>query len=204
MSSIPTILTDLKVYPDAEALVQSRATVDAMRANAYFLHPDIPYVDADTANDEFDDALTDHVQGDSHKTAVKNAKRAVMDKNYSTQGHYVIRICDGNVEMLRSSKYEMAKEREHHQIPDFDVKHGENPGEVKFIIKAVSGASSYLIQFRIVSEPTPNAWDFCKVLGSHEGTFDGLVSGKQYEFRMKVIYSKTEGAYGNPFPIRAL
>ncbi len=195
MSNSHPIKTDLSKHTDADAAVQYQAVYDGMKTNVFFSHPDIAYDDFLDAGTDFGTKLSASIHGTPTQTAAKNAARELLNQNYCTQGFYVIRTSNGNLEMLTSSKYVLSQEKAPVTLPDVEVKNGENPGELIFKFKAVDKARAYLVESRIIGETETKAWNFCKVFGSCNGTKDGFTIGDLIEFRMKVIYSKSEGPY---------
>ena len=106
--------------------------------------------------------------------------------------------------MLISSKFILTEDKSHQKIADFAVKNGINPGDLDFSAHAIELAASYEIEFRIVSETTPNEWAHCTTMGSHTETVTGFISGELYEFRMRPVYSKSKGPYFDAIQIRVL
>jgi hypothetical protein len=203
MARKPTILTDLSKYSAGNAIVQYKNAGNGLRANPNFLTPDIAMVAYDAAAEDYEIKVADKPKTPP-KTAALKVARNLINYNYKINGNYVIRICNGDEVKLKTSNYLMGSDGEPRVNAIFTAENGINPGDVDFSCKADPAASSYLIFFRIVSETTPNEWAFCKVLGSHKGSKSGFLSGLEYEFKMMVIYSTTEGAFCDPVILRML
>ena len=192
---IDTIKTNLYRFKQADALIQIESTIKAMRQLAYFQDPDVPYDIYDVAIDNFSKTLVKSIRGSVVDTSVKDEYKKIVYGFYKTQGFYVIRKCKGNLEMLLASNYKMARKKKRPTKDIFQVLNGKNKGNVLFIIKSVPKFRSFLIEYRLVSETTPNKWEICKVIGSCKGNKSGFVVGLEYEFRVKAIFRKTEGTW---------
>ena len=203
MGKIPSIKTSIAKLSDGDASIQYNNAGNGVRDNAYFLTPDVPCIKYDAEGADFVVKAASKPKT-TEKTALKKAARLIINKNYKTQALYVIRICNGNIVMLNSSNFVRTEDGVPRANPDFTAKNGQNPGDVIFTSKKVKGAKSYLVESRLVSDTAPNEWATCKVLGKHTGTKSGFVSGLVYEFRMKVIYSTTEGAFYESVTLRIL
>ena len=205
MSQKESVSTSLADFSDPGASKQSRATYDALKANPlYFPTPDAPLADFLAAITDFDAKSSVAYKGNRVQTAQKNEARIVLNNIYSVEGHYVNRVSNGNLEMLLASKFIMNKEKSKPEVVIFSAKNGDKPGLVKFGCHRDKLASAYQVEFRIVSDTAPNDWAFCKTLGSTEGEKDGFTSGLVYEFRMKIIYSKTESDYCESVTLRIM
>ena len=192
---IDTIKTNLYRFKQADALIQIESTIKAMRQLAYFQDPDVPYDIYDVAIDNFSKTLVKSIRGSVVDTSVKDEYKKIVYGFYKTQGFYVIRKCKGNLEMLLASNYKMARKKKRPTKDIFQVLNGKNKGNVLFIIKSVPKFRSFLIEYRLVSETTPNKWEICKVIGSCKGNKSGFVVGLEYDFRVKAIFRKTEGTW---------
>ena len=203
MGKIPAGSESIEKMRGGDASIQYKNLGNGVRANTNFSTPDIVITVYDAAGVEYDLKLADKPKT-PEKSALLKAARKLINKNYKIQAAYVNRISDGNLVKLKSSNIIMNKEEGPRVNPVFTAENGTNPGEVNFTVKADPAASSYLIFFREVSDDAPNDWAFCKVLGSHKGSKSGFVSGLEYEFKMLVVYSTSEGPFCVPVILRIM
>ena len=204
MEQKPSINTGLTKYRDNDASFQAKVVYSGVHLNPFFLTPDEPLVDFLASITDFDaKSILAHKKFGAPKAA-KNVARVLMNEKYSNLGHYVNRISNGDLEMLLSSKFEMTEDKSHKEIADFSVTNGTNPGDLNFSAHAIDLAGSYEVEFRIVSDTTPNDWAHCTTMGSHTETVNGFTSGLVYEFRMRPIYSKSKGPFFDSVQIRVM
>ena len=204
MTQKATVNTGLTEFRDNDASFQAKVVYSGLLGNLFFPTPDEPLVDFLASITDFDTKSVLAYKKFGAPKAAKNAARIALNEIYSNEAHYVNRICNGNLEMLLSSKFVMTEDKSHKEIADFAVKNGINPGDLDFSAHAIELASSYEIEFRLVSETTLNDWVHCTTMGSHTETFSGFTSGLVYEFRMRPIYSKSKGPYFDSIQIRVL
>ena len=204
MSVKPTISISLTELSDGNALVQAKMVLAAMITNPHFPTPDVSFILVQEAIEEMDLNLSISKKGTPVETAAKNKSRYKLNDVYSNLGHYVIRIAKGDLEILRSSKFNMVQDKVYKEIPVFAVKNGLNPGDVEFTSNVDENANAYEVHFRIVSGTSPTEWAHCKTFGGHKGFKSGFISLELYEFKMKVIYSQSEGAFCDAISLRVM
>ena len=203
MGNIPTGSESISKMRGADAIVQYKNLGKGVSGNPYFATPDIATIAYDAAGVDYEAKVADKPKTPPKTAALKTA-RLLINRNYKTQATCVNRISNGDAEKLKSSNIIMNKDLPVRVNPYFTAKNGTNPGDVDFTCKSDKHVSSYLVEFRIVSDTAPNEWAYCKVLGSHKGTMSGFASGLVYEFRMKYIYATTEGAYFDTVTLRIM
>jgi hypothetical protein len=203
MGKIPTGSESIEKMRSGDAIIQYKNFGNGVRGNANFPTPDVAVVEYDAAGVDYETKVADKPKTPQKTEALKVARKKI-NKNYKTQANYVNRVSDGDLVKLKSSNIIMNKEEGPRENPIFTAENGTNPGDVDFTCKADPAASSYLIFFRLVSETAPNEWAFCKVLGSHKGSKSGFISGLEYEFKMLVVYSTSEGPFFESVILRIL
>ena len=203
MGKTPSGSVDIASMRGPDAIIQYKNLGNGLRGNPFFPTTDIVITVYDAAGVDYEAKVADKPKTPPKTAALKTA-RLLINKNYKIQATYVNRISDGNAEKLKSSNIIMNKDLPVRVNPFFTAVNGTNPGDVDFACKADIHANSYLIECRIVSDTEPNEWTFCKVLGSHIGSKSGFTSGLVYEFRMKYIYSTTEGAFFESVTLRIM
>ncbi len=203
MGKIPKGSESIANMRNADAIVQYKNLGNGVRTNSNFSTPDVVITVYDAAGVDFEEKVADKPKTPP-KTAALKAARLVINRYYNIQATYVNRICNGDAVKLKSSNIIMNKESPVRVNPFFTAVNGTNPGDVNFACKADKHVSSFLVECRIVSDTEPTDWTFCKVLGSHVGSKGGFTSGLVYEFRMKYIYSTTEGAFFDSVTLRIM
>ncbi len=204
MNQKPSINTGLTGFRDLDALHQAKVSYSGLLGNTNFTDPEPSLIVFLAAITDFDTKLVFAHGKFGAPKAAKNAARIVLNEVYSNEGHYVNRVCNGDLEKLLTSRFAVTEDRTHKEIADFSVVNGTNPGDLDFSVKANDLASSYEVEFRIVSETAPNDWAHCTTMGSHKESIAGFTSGLVYEFRMRFVYSKSKGPYFNSIQIRVM
>ena len=204
MARKPTVNTGLTGFRDADALTEAKVAYSGLLDNPFFLTPDEPLPKFLLAITDFDTKSIIAHRSFGASVAAKNASRIVLNEIYSNEAYYVNRISNGNLEMLKSSRFIITGTAKYSDIADFSVVNGINPGDLDFTAHAIELAGSYEVDSRIVSLTTPNDWTHCTTMGSHTETVSGFISGELYEFRMRPVYSKSKGPYFDSIQIRVL
>ena len=204
MAKKAEVKESLVQFKDADGVVQYKNTLNGLKAK-----PDVfvkPTIDLETyASDltDFEEKLA-YEPKTPEKTSIKNNARKTINSNYKKQAKYVNALADGDETILDASNFIKKSQNVKPEKDGFRVENGEKPGTFDFIIKKIKKAKSYQLDVRTINADGESVWTFCKVMGSTDMTFDGFVSGQLYEFRVKAIFAKTEGAYLSPYQIRAL
>jgi hypothetical protein len=116
-------------------------------------------------------------------------------------GDYINNTARGNVSMLQSSGYTMAKERVYKKKPMIRIIQGEISGSGKIVIKSMPGAAAYLVD--IVPDPMPKnpddaAWKRLKLSTQCTIPFTGFEPLRKYWARFCYVTGKGEAPYSKP------
>lgn len=164
---------------------------DRMSGNADFPTPPVDLVDLRTAITEYSAALVKAKDGTKQDTAIKNAKREVLEGMLAENGNYVNLVANSDLVKLEGSGYPLTKLPEPVGILDqpksFKVSDGPDPGAVSVEIGVVERAEGYIVLYYEVkqdgSEPPPDAQWQSKTFSKASGLITGLQSGKKYMFK---------------------
>ena len=141
MGKIPKGSESISKMTDGDAILQYKNLGNGVRGNIYFLTPDVATVAYDAAGVDFEEKAADKPKT-LPKTAIKNAARKIINRNYKSQASCVNRICNGNVVMLATTNIIMNKEEGPRANPYFTVENGTLPGDVNFSSKSNKNAHS--------------------------------------------------------------
>jgi len=155
--------------------------------------PDLPVIPDELliGINEYSTALVNSKDGTKQDTAIKNAKREVLEGMLAMNGNYVNLVADGDLVKLEGSGYPLTKLPEPVGILDqpksFKVSDGLDPGSVSIEIGVVEKATGYIVLYYEVktdgSEPPPNSLWQSKAFSKTSGLIAGLNSGKKYTFK---------------------
>jgi hypothetical protein len=169
-------------YNDAELLVFTISVVEKMTGNSYFTNPNPKLETIKTSYDEFQSALSKQQRGNRESTAVKNAKREVLEDLLQRLANYVEEVADNNEVILLSSGFELYKKAE--KIGPLDVptglavKPGTTHGSLVFSWDKVDNARSYEVQYYDTEKGELTAKTKTSTCTNIEIT--SLISGRQY------------------------
>ncbi len=147
--------------------------------------PDLPTVQA--ALDAYEVALADAKNGGLEKTALKDAKRAVLETLLKQLGAYVQANCKNDLSILLSSGYSAAKPSapvgQLAKPTNVIVENGPNIGTMKVSLDKITGARSYLFEYTTAPLVPSPLWTV-KAATARTYLIAGLTSGQQYAFRV--------------------
>jgi len=190
------VLTDFSSgeYTDLELSNKASNISTEMTGNAKFPAP-VKELDAmNVANAAFKASLDKIENGTKEDTAIKKVNRASLEKALRILALYVQVTSDGDEAIILSSGFDVNSKHEPiGKLPKpegFGVKVDVAPGTVIVFCNVIPGASFYEIEYSEVTADGVRKW--IKVTSTKRKLeIAGLISGKQYVFRMA-------GAGSNP------
>jgi hypothetical protein len=123
--------------------------------NIYFTNLPVTVLDITTQLVDYEKALDKSKAGDKVETAKAIKLRAKIQELIKENGIYINLTAKGDMAMLESSGYDLAKEKTHKPKTSVSITPTSQPGEVKVFIPRVEGAAAY--QVLICSEEIPPA-----------------------------------------------
>jgi hypothetical protein len=193
----PKLNLSIGGYTDSDFQGKSKYVLSSLTGNPAFPQTVPPLADLSTAINAYGSALVGAASGTHAMVAAKNERRAELEAIYTQLGMYVMYVANGNLEILVSSGYTVAKDREPVYISNpgnVTLINGVTSGELESIVGAVKGSKLYLHQIS-ETEPTENTvWD-TRTCSRCKYTFKGLVPGKKYWVRVAATASGDQIAY---------
>lgn len=189
-----------------QKIEKARFIVQSMKQAARaFPEPATPLEDVTRKARQLEDSYIVAQGGGPDDTALMYAHEKQLDKMLISLGHYVEDIANDDPETAEAvilSAGMNTKKAPVHTAKEFNVKHGDNEGEVLLRTKYVKGAS-YVWEYSAMTNEPP-VWKQVAITtkGSHE--LDGLESGKRYAFRVAVITKEGQGPWSNKVELIAL
>jgi hypothetical protein len=174
-------------YSDAGLSSKANYIVDQMTDNPAFATPTPPLKDVTDANNEYISALGKVEYGSKADTVIKNNLRAALIVLLKLLADYVQTTSNGDEAIILSSGFDVNKKPatvgELDKPTGFSVKPGNNKGSMMMSCYAVNNANFY--EFEYMELPvTPNSVWIQKTTTKSKLMIDGLISGKQYNFRV--------------------
>lgn len=176
-----------KNYTDTELSVKGTKVIECMTGNLNFTTP-IPALDEVKATIVgYNAALTKAEKGSQDDRIIKNSWRAKLESQLKDLSLYVQLISKGDGVIISSSGLDVNKKPSAigalAKPENVIIKMGDNKGTVVICCDAIYGAMFYEFEFaEVPAEGTP-VWTH-KTSTKHKILIDGLISGKQYVFRI--------------------
>jgi len=184
-------------YSDPDFLKKANFVLTSMTGNAAFPKTVPPLAEFKVAIDAFSEGLVGAAGGNHSMVATKNEKRAELEALYVKLGLYVMYIAVGNVAVLVSSGFTLAKEREPVYIQNpgnVTLTNGVTSGDLESMVANVKGNKIYLHQITDNEPGDHTVWD-TRTCSRSRYTFKGLVPGKKYWVRVAATASGDQIAY---------
>ena len=166
--------------------------LDKMQENPNFASPNPTLETVRTTNNNYITALGKVEYGTKEDTVLKNSCRAAVEKILKSLALYVQKTSDGDEAIILSSGFDINKKGT--PIGQLDkpvnlmVKPGDNKGAVSVSCDVVSNTNFYEIEYMEVTADGSRVW-IQRTSTKRKIQLDGLVSGKQYRFRVAVAGS---------------
>jgi hypothetical protein len=182
------ILTTYKYASDTNLLSTIHRVLGKMDNNANFPQPPAALETLKKELPEFIVTLTNASGGDMEKTAIKNARKAVMVDLLKQLDDYVTLTSQGNRAKLLSSGFAITREKGDISMGDIkDLQVTINrPGEAITRIKRVTGAKAYIHQYTLEPATSNSVWTR-HFVAEPSFTFSGLQSKERYLFKVIAV-----------------
>lgn len=181
--------------PDGDLINETYFIVEKTKNNPFF--PDGSYVQAtEKALDEFHTAFINAKSGDTMMVAIKNVKKASLDKSLKAQADYVTRTSNGDRVMLMSSGFDLAEARTQRKLSPITsiLVETDGTGQATTRVNRVVGARAYIHQYT-TSQPTNETRWINKTTTEREHTYTGLEPGVKYWFQVIAVGLKGQEVY---------
>lgn len=199
MKKVRVLLSFVKLTV-AEKIAYFKNVISKMTGNTAFPEPDVSLASATELVTDLENANSNSLSGSHAAIAQRNHAEAEADKAFRKLAMYVERIADGDMALILSSGFQLSKQPEPAQRPQFLVEAGEKSGEVALTRKAQPKAQSYVWQYCIGSLPANGngAWTFAGASTRGKFTIDNLESGSKCWFRVAAVTTEGMSPWTDP------
>jgi hypothetical protein len=185
------VIVDYSKLRDAELLSFCKIVVQSMDGNANFPAPVPTVEDMRATLADYESALTDAGNHDRQAVSRKNSLKKTTSDQVRQWAMYVNTVSQGNLNMLNSSNFKLAKDREPLWVAVPVIKtvmQGINPGTLVVVVEKDKGAKGYLYQ--IAEDPVTESTEWESYGDSRTRfEFSNLEQGKKYWLRVIAIGS---------------
>lgn len=191
------ILTDFHEWRDADLDLDAHHICQKMQGNPHFptLEPEIAAVVA--AAPKFRDAFIAAKDGGKAAHQAKDACRKALVQALRLLGFHINRLADGNVELLETTGYPLAKaviaRRKEKDGISLTVGHRS----VAVSLKGDPDAGAYFLQYTAVPVTAESQW-ITVYLTRTDVVINGLETDVKYAFRVAPVFHLEEPEYSEP------
>ncbi|MFD0940718.1 hypothetical protein [Pedobacter boryungensis] len=186
---IPKLNLNYQRYNDAKLDQKAQAIQVALTGNPNFTIT-ATLADYIIVASNFSTALTAASSRDRVAVSLKNDAREALLSSLRLLAQTVEAAAEGNRSKLISSGFDLATDSDAalslSPPQEFSLQDGTSPGEIKFVIKAVENAKSYIFEYTEEPLTLESSW-VSKGSSKREYTFYGLPSSKRIYGRVVVI-----------------
>ncbi len=193
-----SLLKDYSRLSDTKLEFKAQSVIGRLTTNTSFPETTPTLVVFSTAHSAFSSAMDQAVSGDRTAIALKNQARAKLLSAMKQLALNIESLAPGDRAKLMSSGFDLASDGE--SVPalvaptEFKITDGVNAGELKFSIKRVPQAVSFMYEYTEEPLTAESVW-ISKASTSREYLFTGLPSGTRIYGRIAVIGRKNQEAY---------
>ncbi len=184
-----------------------RKVILMMTGNLSYTTPVPPLAQLTTDTDDVETNYQDSLKGDRDKKALMRIALATLRDSLRTLTGYVQSASDGDETKILSAGFDVKSPL--HPIgilpPPGNVRSvfGNVPGEIILRYGGVDGRLIYKVQLK-EGDGLPDSWRDYTYTGKTRLVIGGLVSGREYEFRIACISASGIGDYSDPTSHKAL
>ncbi|MBB2145488.1 hypothetical protein GM921_08340 [Pedobacter sp. LMG 31464] len=179
---ISKLILNYQRFGDAKLDQKAQAVIVALTGNANFGVITATLADFIIVASDFATALTASSSRDRVAVSLKNDAREALLNSLRLMGMNIEAMAEGNRSKLVSSGFDLATESDNavslSPPQEFALADGMSPGEVKFSVKAVENAKSYIFEYTEEPLTLESSW-ISKGSSKREYTFVNLPSGKR-------------------------
>lgn len=174
-------------YSDEALATKSQVIHDDMNGNEHYPSPD-PSLDVlQSAISDYNEAIVKSINGSKDDTAVKNARRQILDDILHRLSYYVQVTSNGVEAVILSSGFDINKNPGTvGTLPkpqNFKVVIGANKGSIEVSCDTVAHAAFYEYQYTKAPVDANSVWTM-RTATKRKLLIEGLTSGQQYVFKM--------------------
>ena len=194
------VVLDFVRIPVSEKVEFIRSVSTKMKENPNFPTPDVSLDELDAKADQLESRSVAALGGGKEAKALMRQAEAEANKLLRKMAKYVDRIADGDVAIILSAGFNLAKQPAPAVRPDFSVELGEKSGSVVLRRQAVDGVRSYIWQHCMGDTPADNEadWVTAQVTSKATAEITGLTPLSKYWFRSAAVTPSGIMAYNSP------
>jgi hypothetical protein len=187
-------------YNDANLDLKAQSIISSLTNNANFPETTPTLSNFTTVANTYATCLTAAASRDRVAVSLKNDARDAILGYLRLLAINVESLAEGNRSKLISSGFDLATESEGSAmlglVTGFVLSDGMNPGEIKFSIKAVANAKSYIFEYTEEPLTADSKW-ISKGSSKREFTFTNLPQGKRIYGRVTAIGTRGQETTSN-------
>lgn len=186
----PKLILNYQKYNDAKLDVKTQAIIGSLTGNANFPITSPSLIDFTDVASAFSSSLTAAASRARVAVSLKNDARETLLTSLRLLAMNIDSLAESNRSKLVSSGMDLAIEGDNTiglaAPQEFIIADGKNPGEVKFMVKAVENAKSYIFEYTEEPLTLESSW-ISKGASTREYTFGNMTSGKRIYGRVVAI-----------------
>lgn len=195
---VPSLVKDYSKLSDSNLDFRAESVILSLTGNANFPETVPTLANFTATHTAFVTALQNTVTGGRTEIALKNEARGELIAAMKQLALNIESLAPGDRPKLTSSGFELASDGENvPSIPapaDFKIADGANPGELKFSVRGVPQAVSYIHEYTEGPVTEDSKW-VTKVSSTREHTFTGIRSGIRVYGRTAIVGRKGQEVY---------
>lgn len=186
--------TDYGKLPDGKIAPFAQSVISSLKGNTHFMIPAEMMALLESTTNDFLLKLPKAKIGTSQDVTAKNIAKVALTSVLQDAAKVVNAQANGDVEILQSSGFTLAKERTRKGVlpkpENFKVKSGTNSGDLLCVVDACLDARVYNFYSSAIPSPANlNEWRLTPST-TRKKNISGFTPGKQYE--LKCAYLGTE------------
>lgn len=183
----------------AEKIEFGRNVEGKVKENPKFSTLNVPLSEIKATNDLLEARSVASMSGGKEETFLLHQAEAEWDDLMRKVARDVERIADGDGAVMLNAGFNLAKQPNPGQRPEFSVELGDKPGTIWLRHISVSGAKSYVWQFYIGNLPEHESdWTIAQITTRASVLLEGLTPMSKYWFRVAVVTPQGTSAFSDP------
>ena len=191
---------NFKSFTDSGFYQKSQHIIQCMTGNPNFVNPSPTIADITAKAAKYGDALAKVIDGTKQDTAIKNQVRAELEIMLHDLGLYVQLNGKNDEAIILSSGFDIASTPAPIGVlakPEgFTVETGKSKGCIDLWLDAINGARSYQFEYTDAPVTATSVWHVVTATAAFV-TITGLLSGKEYSFRVTGVGSDPTRVYSD-------
>lgn len=197
------IKLELHLKTDPMLLIYAKNHDTKMTGNAHFPSPTPNAATYGLKVGDYEDSLTGIaglLNSLDEAYAVRDTARLALESALRDRAGYVETAAAGDAAKIASAGFQLVSAAAPLGVLpaplDLRATMGNNPGEILVRWKRVKGAGGYIVECR-EHGPTLGTWQQVKILTQTKYLTTGLISGKEYSFRVRALGAAGEGPWSD-------